>query len=666
MSGVLRMAGTNAPIPRAEIKVEGPGLAARENSQLIARSNADGRYQFEVPAGPYDIWMVARDFEELKLHLVLRPGEGIQRDFELQPVVTSYAYRVEDVELPQQMVPEISGVAFTPAGSLVVCNRRGEVWIRAIQNGRWRRFASGLYEGFGLVAPGENEIMVLQRPELTRLVDTDGNGEADRYETIADDWGITGNYHEFSYGLARDRAGNFYGSLGMASTGEFPWVRGPVKRALTVPMPDGSAPRDPHSSVALYQGWAFRVDRDGTFVPLATGLRQPLGVGVSPQDELFITDVSGAWVPTSVLLHIEPGSFYGHPDGLKWHPDYREQKLAPADLAKMRRPPTVYLPRGLMGTSPGQPVWDTTGGKFGPYEGQMFVGDVSSLLMRVDLERVDGGYQGAAFPFIRGQGLRLGGMHHAFGPDGALYVGQTVRGWMPGENSEGLQRVAWTGVTPVDIHRLRLTRTGFALHFTEAMTTVAGEARSYRMRRFRYHYHIHDGSLRVNEVDVPITAVRQVDDGRTTEIDLLELQSDYVYELQLNGQLMSAAGRPLLNPVAYYTANRLLPGTVVKPTMLMSEAEKPLEPGRPERGEPVFRLYCMACHQPDGKGSKVVGTPDYTAADGPLRRPDAELLAVIMNGKQQMPAFGNVLPAQSIHDVLSYLRKTFGSQVESP
>src|SRR5437870_959796 len=174
----------------------------------------------------------------------------------------------------------------------------------------------------------------------------------------------------------------------MASTGEFPWVRGPLKRDLTVASVGGAKPRDPHTSVARYQGWVFRAGRDGSFTPLATGLRQPLGIGVSPADEFFVTDVSGAWVPTSVLLHIEAGSFYGHPDGLKWHPEYQGKAVTMEMLAKMRRPPTVYLPRGLMGTSPGQPVWDTTRGKFGPYSGQIFLGDVSSLLLRVDLEKV--------------------------------------------------------------------------------------------------------------------------------------------------------------------------------------------------------------------------------------------------------------------------------------
>ena len=114
-------------------------------------------------------------------------------------------------------------------------------------------------------------------------------------------------------------------------------------------------------------------------------------------------------VPTSALIHAERGGFYGHPDGLKWHPGFQHTTVTLEMLRQMRRPPAVYLPRGLMGTSPGQPVWDLTAGKFGPFVGQIFLGDVSALLMRVDLEKVAGAYQGAAFTFLRGQGLRIAG-----------------------------------------------------------------------------------------------------------------------------------------------------------------------------------------------------------------------------------------------------------------
>lgn len=667
MSGQVRQAESKAPVANAQVKVEGAALAGRENSQVIRRVNAQGRYQLDVPAGTYDVWVIAPDFEETKVGLTLTAGKALERDFELRPMPRSYAYRVETLPLPQQMIPEASGVAFTPKGSLVITNRRGEVWIRDVASGRWQRFATGLYEGFGLVAKDESEIFVIQRPELTRVRDTNGDGVADVYETVADEWGITGNYHEFTYGLARDSGGNLYFGSGMVSFGqgrELPWVRGELKKDLYMPWTGKGPIPDGHRSVAQYQGWVFQVSREGRLTPFASGFRQPLGIGVSPADELFVTDVSGAWVPTSTLMHVERDGFYGHPDPLKWHPHYKDRKLTIAELVEMRRPPSVYLPRGLMGTSPGQPVWDASGGKFGPFAGQMFVGDVSSLLMRVDLEKVAGAYQGAAFPFLRGQGLRLGGMHNAFGPDGALYIAQTVRGWMSTEGNEGIQRVAWTGENPVDILTLRIATKGFALRFTEPMTVSAGEPRHYQVRRFQYNYHPLDGSLRVVEVEVPVTAARLAPDGRALDLELFELQPGFVYEFTVSPQVVSRSGRPLLNQTAYYTANRLVSGeTKPGPSQLVAKAVA-LQPPDIARGAEIFRLNCMVCHQADGKGSAQVGTPDYTAPNSPLRRPDEELLAVIANGKVQeegkmMPPFGNVLAPQAIHDVLAYLKATF-------
>lgn len=670
ISGRIRKAGSDAPVPMAQARLEGPALARHENSNLIQKLKSTASFRFNVPPGGYDLWITAPDYEDLKIHLELAPGDTVERDIELQPMQRS-PYRVETVKLPQQMIGEVSGVAFTPKGTLVVTTRRGEVWMREFPGERWHRFASGIYEGFGLVANSESEVIVIQRPEVTRIRDTDGDAVADSFETIADEWGITGSYHEFSYGLARDSVGNLYGSFGMSAfrqAKDYNWVRGPLKTAQFMPWTGPGPVPDGHRSVAKYQGWAMQVTPDGKFIPFASGFRQPLGVGVSPDDELFISDCPGAWVPTASLTHVERDHFYGHPDGLKWHPELKDQKLTIEQLAQRRTPPSVYLPRGMLGTSPGQPVWDVTKGKFGPFAGQVFMGDVSSLVVRIDLEKVAGEYQGAVFPFLRGQGLHIGGMHNAFGPDGALYLGQTVRGWMSTEGNEGIQRVVWNGDNPVEMRTLHISERGFTLTFTEPMNEAAGEARNFQIRRFQYNYHPLDGSLRTNQADVPVTGVRLSRDGRSAEIELLELQPGFVYELEVAKSVASRAGQPLLNTTAFYTLNRTKSGaTVPGPSKIAAVAEARLQPGDAVRGAEVYRLNCLVCHQPDGKGSPQVGTPNFTQPGGPLDKTDEELLAIITNGKtpvppavMPMPPWGNVLPSQSIHDVLAYLRATFG------
>lgn len=256
-------------------------------------------------------------------------------------------------------------------------------------------------------------------------------------------------------------------------------------------------------------------------------------------------------------------------------------------------------------------------------------------------------------------------MHHAFGPDGALYIAQTVRGWMATGGNEGIQRVVWTGETPVEILTLRLSERGFVLRFSAAMAEVSGDPRHFQVRRFQYNYHPLDGSLRVVEALVPVTAVRLAEDGTSAEVELLELQPGFVYELVLAPEVVSRAGIRVTNRTAYYTANRLLSGqSMPGPSRIATTSPAALRAPDAGRGGEVFRLNCMVCHQADGKGSPQAGTPDYTARDSPLRKADDELIAVITQGRvtpdgKMMPPFGNVLPPQAIHDVLAYLRATF-------
>src|SRR5690606_13086557 len=81
------------------------------------------------------------------------------------------SYRIENVPLPEEMVPEISALGFSPEGRLVVANRIGEVWIRDLDHETWRRFAYGLHEPLGLQIEREDAIFVTHKPEVTYLKD---------------------------------------------------------------------------------------------------------------------------------------------------------------------------------------------------------------------------------------------------------------------------------------------------------------------------------------------------------------------------------------------------------------------------------------------------------------------------------------------------------------
>ncbi len=130
---------------------------------------------------------------------------------------------------------------------------------------------------------------------------------------------------------------------------------------------------------------------------------------------------------------------------------------------------SVWLPHGKVANSPGHPVWDVTGGKFGPYKEQMFLGDQTmSNLFRVTVEKVNGVDQGCVVSFARF--FASGVMRPVFLPDGSLLIGQTGRGWGAfGGQQASLQRIIYDGKTiAAAIHRVNSAKDGFMMHFYSA------------------------------------------------------------------------------------------------------------------------------------------------------------------------------------------------------
>jgi hypothetical protein len=210
-----------------------------------------------------------------------------------------------------------------------------------------------------------------------------------------------------------------------------------------------------------------------------------------------------------------------------------------------------------MGQSASEPRWDTTGGKFGPFAGQCFVGDQTrSMIMRVFLEKINGRYQGACFAFR--SGFQCGINRLVFGPDGSLYAGQTDRGWgSAGGKPYGLQRLVYTGVTPFEIHSMQLTREGFDLTFTKPLDeTAAQAAANYNLVSFTHHYWATYGSPEVDRRAEKITGIKVSADRRKVSLAAAGFRKGRVYELHLQG-IKSANGDPVLHPEAYYTLNEL-------------------------------------------------------------------------------------------------------------
>jgi glucose/arabinose dehydrogenase len=451
-------------------------------------------------------------------------------------------YTVDYLVPPEGATVEVGGMDWLPDGRLAVSTRRGQVWLvenalaKDPHDARFHLYAEGLQEGLGL-AVVDGELYVLQRSELSRLKDTDSDGAVDRIETVSRDWGNSGHYHEFAFGLPRDRQGNFYISLNV-SFGDPQWWLG----RSTVP----------------YRGWAMKIAPDGTTTPFACGFRSPCGLGVNAEGDLFLTENQGDWMPCCPIFHLREGLFYGHPTSLRWTDEYQEAKRIPSDTTppeRERAQAAVWIPYDWS-RSAGALVPDLTGGRFGPFEKDLFVAEMTNgYVLRAQLEKVRDEYQGAVFPFRRevGSAVRV-----LFAPDGTLFAGFTERGWGGQAPGSGIGRLRWTGEKPMEIQRVHLLQDGFELGFT---LPLAGELKpdQIRLQRYDYDWWWEYGSPVRHLADLRVERVERSSDPSTVRIHCSGLQPGFVVRAKLSG-VTGQGAVPLLHDEFAYTVNQLPEG----------------------------------------------------------------------------------------------------------
>ncbi len=435
-----------------------------KDASVSVGSLSDG--QWRIPAEPeMPVELKGR------LELSSNPWRPKPKTFEYanQPlkVVPSKAalldgYRIEDYLPPKDnygrdLLFEPLGIAVSEDGTIVVATRNAGIW--RIVDGEWRLFAEGLFDSLGVVVEDKKglDLVVGQKAELTRIRDTNGDGRADHYQTLFDGFGFHSNYHTYLHGPVKGADGAYYIGLNLAHTDEA------VYKADGLYM----------GSQGGFSGWAFRVTAEGDATPWASGLRSAAGWALGPDDNVWFTENQGEFVGTSKLFVLKKDAFFGHPSGLVDLPGMTPDspEIAWENVHSEREQERLLMPQNLLANSPGHPVWDLTEGRFGPFSGQMLIGDqTQSNLFRVALETLpDGTVQGAAMPFARD--LASGAMRPVFLPDGSLLLGQTGRGWQAkGGHIASLQRLTWRGdEAPLAIERVTVTDDGFELHFTRAL-----------------------------------------------------------------------------------------------------------------------------------------------------------------------------------------------------
>lgn len=419
-------------------------------------------------------------------------------------------------ENPWKALLFTSGHDFFSNGDIAVCTAHGDVWRvsgvdAGLQRLTWKRYATGLFQPLGLKVVGDL-VHVLGRDQITRLHDRNGDGEADWYECFHNAGETSPGGHDYVTCLETDPQGRFY------------YVH--AKQGVLRTGPDG-------------QGLEV----------IATGFRNPNGLGVGPDGTITAAPQEGEWTPSSNIIEVQPGGYYGYPG-----PKVTAERPLGYDL------PICWIPRRQDNSSGGQ-CW-VTSDRWGPLQNQLLHFSFGQCSMLLTLrEKIDGLTQGGTitFPFT----FSSGAMRGRFSPhDGQLYVtGQ--KGWVTSAVQDGcLQRVRYTG-QPVDMPTaVKTYRNGLALTFTEPLDrNLAEDPDRYAIEQWNYRYAADYGSAEYRPSDpkqegrdeLPVRSATLLD-PQTVFLELPGLRP--VNQLSLNYRIKLADGTPVRQQLNY-TIHRL-------------------------------------------------------------------------------------------------------------
>ena len=343
------------------------------------------------------------------------------------------------VENPWKTLFFVSGHDFFANGDAAICTMTGEVWLcrgvdASLRKLRWKRFATGLHQPLGLKII-KDKIYVQGRDQITCLHDFNANDEADFYECITNVQTTSAGGHDFITGLEQDSEGRF-----LIASGN--------------------------------QGVCRITPRDKLEV-LATGFRNPNGLGLAKDGTITTSVQEGDWTPASAICQInKPGGYYGHG--------------GPRDGQPVEKP-LIYLPRGLDNSCGGQCFTDTD--RWGPLGGQLIhCSSGSANYLLILREQIGDSWQGAA---LQMPGDFLSGLQQARinNKDGQLYV-SGLFGWGTYAPSDGcFQRVRYTGGPAHLPIAFETHSNGVLLTFSDPLETEsAGNKASHFAQSWNYLY----------------------------------------------------------------------------------------------------------------------------------------------------------------------------------
>jgi hypothetical protein len=455
-------------------------------------------------------------------------------------------YKLVDIPLPDELAIEAGSFEVLPdQRQLAIATRRGDIFLvegafDKYPEPTFKKFADGLDEVFGM-AYRDGAFLVTQQTEVTRISDQDGDGRADRFDALSDAWGFR-NYHEFAFGSKPDPDGNIWVALCLSKS---------------------------YHSDAPFRGWCLKITPDGKTIPVCSGIRSPCGIGPNEHGVMFYAESQGPWNGSCSLKVLEPGGFMGHPVSFNWYqlaPELGPAPVVPNTPSRLEIerkrvkelvPYAVVFPYKRMGRSISGFMVDRTGGKFGPFENQIFIGDFSlGVVMRATTEKINGVWQGACYPFR--EGFDTGLLALQFTPNGDLIAGGTNRGWpVRGPKAYAVQRLDWTGRVPFEIKEINAKPTGFSITFTKPVDReLASQPENYELKTFTHIYRQGYGSPEVDQTTPVVRRASVSRDGTQVEIQVEGLVQGHVHDFYLPN-MRSSEDEKLLHTSAYYTLNEI-------------------------------------------------------------------------------------------------------------
>lgn len=426
---------------------------------------------------------------------------------------------------PADFEPRIGGIDFIDEETMVICTWDATGSVYTLKNYNTddpskievKQIAKGLAEPLGIKMV-DGELYVLQKQELTKLIDTDGDGIIDEYQKVCDSWHVTSHYHEFAFGLVY-KEGSFYATLATDLGSQYKNV------------PD--------------RGKVIRISKDGSEVEvIADGFRTPNGISEGPDGALYVSDNQGNWIPTSKIVRVEKGKWYGfrHAD---WDrvKDFEEQ------------PPLVWLPHAEISNSPSQQAILN----LGPYKDQLIYGDVThGGIKRIFLDEVEGVKQGAAFRFI--QGLDAGINRMVWGPDGNLYAGGIGSGgnWRhEGRLWYALHRFNYNASSTFEMLAVRAKVGGMEIELTEPVGASEDiTAATFGVQQYYYEATENYGGPKKGEETLAVTSIKLSDDRKKVFLTIPGIKNRKVVYIHIKKPFVSESGQKLWSTETWYTMTK--------------------------------------------------------------------------------------------------------------